>query len=139
MTQDERRAIEADCTRLAIAYAVLVDAWRNDEFAALFADDAELVVPRGTYRGPAAIKAAMDARDRSFVSRHVITTVLVTVESPTTASGMAYLTHYKGAPPAGKSVVQGATPSAVGTYHDRYVKTAQGWRIARREIVWQFA
>jgi len=139
MTEDERRAIEADCTRLAVAYAVLVDAFRHDEFAALFAEDAELVVPRGTFNGPAAIKGAMEARDRSIVARHVMTNVLVDVETPTSASGTAYLTLYKGTPPAGKSVVPGASPLSMGQYHDRYVKTSKGWRIARREIVWHFA
>ncbi len=139
MTEDERRAIEADCARLAIAYAVLVDAFRHDEFGALFADDAELVVPRGTFKGPAAIQGAMEARDRAIVSRHVMTNVLVTVESPTTASGTAYLTLYKGTPPAGKTVVKGAAPMSMGQYHDRYVKTKNGWRIARREVIWHFA
>jgi 3-phenylpropionate/cinnamic acid dioxygenase small subunit len=139
MTQDERRAIEIDCARLAVAYAVTVDTGRYDEFAALFADDGELAVTRGTFKGPAAIKAAMEGRDPAVITRHVMTNVLVTVESPSAASGTAYLTLYKGAPPAGKKVVAGAAAQSVGQYHDRYVKTAHGWRIARREVVWQFA
>ena len=123
MTADERRAIEQDCARLIALYANLNDEARWDEVAALYADDGVMVrptAPDAPTQGRAAILAAFKARP-ARVTRHVCSNVVIDVDSETTARGVSAMLLFTGA----------AAP-LVGSFHDRFVRTADGWRFAER-------
>ena len=123
MTADERRAIEHDCARLIALYANLNDEARWDEVAALYADDGVMVrptAPDAPTQGRAAILAAFKARP-ARVTRHVCSNVVIDVDSETTARGVSAMLLFTGA----------AGP-LVGSFHDRFVRTADGWRFAER-------
>ena len=123
MTADERRAIEQDCARLIALYANLNDEARWDEVAALYADDGVMVrptAPDAPTLGRAAILAAFKARP-ARVTRHVCSNVVIDVDSETTARGVSAMLLFTGA----------AAP-LVGSFHDRFVRTADGWRFAER-------
>ena len=123
MTADERRAIEHDCARLIALYANLNDEARWDEVAALYAEDGVMVrptAPDAPTLGRAAILAAFKARPPR-VTRHVCSNVVIDVDSETTAHGVSAMLLFTGA----------AAP-LVGSFHDRFVRTADGWRFAER-------
>lgn len=121
MTADERRAAEADCARLIALYANLNDAARWDEVAALYAEDGVMVrptAPDAPVTGRAAILAAFQARPPR-VTRHVCSNVVIEVESADSARGESAMLLFTGGP-----------APLVGSFHDRFVRTAEGWRFA---------
>ncbi len=123
MTPDERRAAEADCARLIALYANLNDEARWDEVAALYAQDGVMfrpTAPDAGVEGREAILAAFKARPPR-TTRHVCSNVVIDVESPTTARGTSAMLLFTGDP-----------VPLVGSFHDRFVLTAEGWRFAER-------
>lgn len=123
MTEDERRAIEADCARLIALYANLNDEARWDEVAALYAEHGVMVrptAPDAPIHGCAAILAAFTSRP-ARTTRHVCSNVVIDVESENTASGVSAMLLFTGGP-----------APLVGSFHDRFVRTAEGWRFAER-------
>lgn len=130
MTEDGRRAAEADCARLIALYANLNDEARWDEVAALYAEDGVMVrptAPDAPIHGREAILAAFRSRP-ARTTRHVCSNVVITVESADTASGVSAMLLFTGA----------AAP-LVGSFHDRFVRTAEGWRFAERRGSLTFA
>ena len=70
----QRLEIREACERLALDYSFFADAKRMEEWSELFAEDGELVLFGQTYRGPAAIRAAVGAgRGPAAFSVHAIT------------------------------------------------------------------
>lgn len=123
MKAKDRRAIEADCARLIALYANLNDEARWDEVAALYAEDGVMVrptAPDAPTVGREAILAAFKARPPR-VTRHVCSNVVIDVESDDAARGVSAMLLFTGA----------AEP-LVGSFHDRFVLTADGWRFAER-------
>lgn len=123
MKAKDRRAIEHDCARLIALYANLNDEARWDEVAALYAEDGVMVrptAPDAPTVGREAILAAFKARPPR-VTRHVCSNVVIDVESEDTARGVSAMLLFTGA----------AEP-LVGSFHDRFVLTADGWRFAER-------
>lgn len=130
MTGDERRAIEHDCARLIALYANLNDEARWDEVAALYAEDGVMVrptAPDAPTHGRAAILAAFKGR-APRTTRHVCSNVVIDVEGPDTARGISTMLLFTGA---------GAP--LVGAFHDRFVRTEEGWRFAERRGSLTFA
>ena len=123
MTEDERRAIEADCARLIALYANLNDAARWAEAAALYAEDgvmARPTAPDAPLVGRAAILAAFESRPPRK-TRHVCSNVVITVEGPDSAAGESAMI-----------LLQPDAAPLAGSFHDRFVRTAEGWRFAER-------
>ncbi len=123
MNADDRRAAEADCARLIALYANLNDEARWDEVAALYAEDGVMfrpTAPDAPVAGREAILAAFKSRPPR-TTRHVCSNVVVDVESETTARGTSAMLLFTG---------EGAP--LVGSFHDRFVLTGDGWRFAER-------
>lgn len=123
MKPDDRRAAEHDCARLIALYANLNDEARWDEVAALYAEDGVMfrpTAPDAGVEGRDAILAAFKARPPR-TTRHVCSNVVIDVESDTTARGSSAMLLFTG---------EGAP--LVGSFHDRFVRTAEGWRFAER-------
>ena len=134
MTPEQRRAIEADVTRLIHAYT-----WANDDAdwhacAALYTEDALFRRPSGgePVRGREAILAGFLARP-ARAQRHTIANVLVDVVDENTARARSVIVLYMGdAADDGGLPVQDAKSPLVGTFTDLLVRTAEGWRFAER-------
>ncbi len=123
LTEDERHAIEADCARLIALYANLNDEARWEEAAALYAPDGLMTrptAPDAPIVGQDAILAAFRARPPR-ITRHVCSNVVIDVESADTARGTSAMLLFTGAP-----------GPLVGSFHDRFVRTPQGWRFSER-------
>ena len=127
---DLRRAIEADCARLIALYANLNDEARWDEVAALYAEDGVMfrpTAPDAPIHWREAILASFKSRP-ARATRHVCSNVVITVEGPDKAIGVSAMLLFTGA----------AAP-LVGSFHDRFVRTAEGWRFAERRGSLTFA
>jgi 3-phenylpropionate/cinnamic acid dioxygenase small subunit len=123
VTENERRAIEADCERLIKHYANLGDAQDWPAVAALYAADARFARPSqpGVFiDGREAILTSFLARPPR-AQRHVVANVVVDVEDADHARAFSVILLY-----------QGDTAPLVGTFSDRLVRTGEGWRFAER-------
>ncbi|WP_374418085.1 nuclear transport factor 2 family protein [Novosphingobium arvoryzae] len=123
MTEDQRRAIEADCARLIALYANLNDEARWEDVAELYTDDGLMTrptAPDAPIVGRAAILAAFQARPPRK-TRHVCSNVVIDVEDHASARGISAMVLF----------TEGGVPLA-GSFHDRFVLTADGWRFAER-------
>jgi ketosteroid isomerase-like protein len=123
VTPDQRRAAEHDCARLIALYANLNDDARWDEVAALYAQDGVMfrpTAPDAGVEGREAILAAFKARP-ARTTRHVCSNVVIDVDSEDSARGTSAMLLFTG---------EGAP--LVGSFHDRFVRTAEGWRFAER-------
>lgn len=123
MKNKDRRAAEADCARLIALYANLNDEARWDEVAELYAEDGVMVrptAPNAPVAGREAILEAFKARPPR-TTRHVCSNVVIDVESDSTARGTSAMLLFTGE----------AVP-LVGSFHDRFILTDDGWRFAER-------
>lgn len=132
MRDAERRGIEQDCLKLIALYALAADHHDAERFVGIFAPDGEWVRPNGTaLRGHDALRAFMHQRPRSILARHISTNAVVDVLGPEAARGTSYATvfkqdnHESGTAPM-------SLPDVIVEYHDEFVPTPDGWRIARR-------
>lgn len=119
----DRRAVEADCARLIALYANLNDEARWDEVAELYAEDGVMVrptAPNAPVAGREAILEAFKARPPR-TTRHICSNVVIDVESDSTARGTSAMLLF---------TAEG--PPLVGSFHDRFILTDDGWRFAER-------
>jgi hypothetical protein len=133
MTDEERRAIEADCERLIKHYVNLNDAQDWPAVAALYTEDAVFRRPSGgeAIAGREAILASFLARPPR-VQRHVIANVVVDVDDADHARSFCAILLYQGDPVSEGLPAMSANSPLVGWFRDRLVRTAEGWRFAER-------
>lgn len=135
MHDDERRAIETDCARLIRLYANLADAGRWSEVASLYAVDGRFARPSRPDEpviGREAILASFTARPPR-PQRHVVANIVVdVVDSSHTTAFSVMLLFTGGVPEDGGLPLRDAAGPLVGSYTDRLVRTADGWRFAER-------
>lgn len=133
----EDAAIRA-CKNVTLRASMLMDADDCDALIALCTSGFEFVRPSTfpdvSIKGAEALRVAMRARPAGFVSRHICTNQIVELSGETVATVRSYFTHYSA---LRTTSANGAVPIAealrsVGEYEDVVVRTAQGWRIARR-------
>jgi len=110
---------------LLARYTYNGDRGRLAEMAACFAEGGVLEFPGKAPQGPAAIEAALSSGTRdarlTFI-RHHITNPLISVDGDG-ATARSYFT-----------VHSNFGPDHSGTYDDRLVRTANGWRFAHRRV-----
>lgn len=132
----DRMLIEHECARLSIDYSQYADSGRMDEWAQLFADDAEMHLFGQVHKGRTAIRNSLNpppgtpVQDNATV--HAVSNIRVEVLSPTEAKGSAYVTVFAAPKQNGVGAAKELTPMIVGMYVDKYKKTADGWRFAQR-------
>jgi 3-phenylpropionate/cinnamic acid dioxygenase small subunit len=122
---------KAAIAELITRYAALNDAGDWDGVAALYTEAGRMSRPTAPDQfidGRAAILAAFRARPPR-TSRHIIANVLVTLDSETEARASSQMLLY----------TQAQTPPLIGTYQDRLIKNAQGWRFVERRASLDFA
>lgn len=136
MTEEEitRLYAERACERLMYQYARFVDSGHASGIADLFTEDGTWTGADGRgMNGRAEVRAAFTAREALTrrLSRHVITNVLIDVQSPDEATGIAYLINYRhdrqGDEPSGPAAAR--HPKFVGDYHLHFRRVEGEWRI----------
>lgn len=135
MDAARRNAIEETCRGLVVALVHHYDHGRAAEAAALFTPDGVWVKSRIPYRGREAIVASFAAQPASLVMRHFTSNILVTVADEANASAVTYYMAFVGHRGTGEAdeALPFTGPGSLGEWRDRLVRTAEGWRFARRE------
>jgi len=133
LTLVERAAIGWECERMIHHYAMLNDAGDFPAMAAMFTEDGVFARPSQgdvLIRGRAAILAAYTSRPARF-TRHLITSVVVTVEDEDNARAHSYLSLYTGQ--AGEGLPRPAEPVyLIGDFKDRFVRQEGVWKFGER-------
>lgn len=130
----QRLEIREAVERLALDYSFFADSARMDEWSQLFAEDGEMHLFGQVHKGRAAIRGAVGAGSASTaLSVHSITNHRIDILSEDEAEGTAYIIVYTGERKAGgPAQVAQIAPLMVGIYHDKYKRTGQGWKFAKR-------
>jgi hypothetical protein len=135
MDNIQRMLIERECERLVLQFAQANDDWDHDGIADCFTEDcsfARPIDPDNPYRGRETLRAMF--RDRpQRLGRHLMTNILIHVDSEEAAHGRCYVT-YLSTPDVDQPRPALAEPGIfVGWFDDKFVRTAEGWRIAERK------
>jgi 3-phenylpropionate/cinnamic acid dioxygenase small subunit len=130
-------AIERACARLLLQSIRLFDQGDWNGFAQLFTPDGVFVranEPAAPLAGRAAIVEALTARPAQRLTRHVCTNIEIETGDEARAQGRCYLLLYSAdaSQPADVGGHRADAVQRIGEYHDVYVRTSEGWRIARR-------
>ncbi len=125
----DQRACEALITR----YTHLVDFGPGAEVADLFTEDGVWTTGDEIHEGRSALTAFF-GRDRGHAkSRHVSSNMAVNQTGDDSAEGLSYFTLYRYDQEKPRVPDLDDQPVILGQYRDRFVRTGDGWRIARRE------
>ncbi|MDR0780726.1 MAG: nuclear transport factor 2 family protein [Pseudomonadales bacterium] len=129
-------AIEHACQRLINRFAVYNDLGEFDKLAALFSTDgafARPTAPEDFIVGRDNILHSFTSRPAGKLTRHLITNTVIEVQDADHASAISYVTQFSATPgnPA-KFGLKANSTQLVGEYYDNFVRTPEGWRIAKR-------
>ena len=141
----QRLADELEIRNIVAQLSQLADTASDDEldeYLALFTDDATWAVLADSTalqvqerKGHAEILAGVrDRRDAGLQgpgtdTRHVVSSLVVTFETSDRALARCYWQYYT------KTSSSAPVLALMGEYRNTFVRTPQGWRLARRELV----
>ena len=126
------------CTDLILDYAYYRD--RTDlavaapGVAELFTTDAILNVGGNTFIGKQAIHDRIANQTQAPLTQHLMSNIRITVDGPQKARGISYATIYAVPQPLKDKIPSAKGFAAIGEYHDQFVRTRNGWRIAERKF-----
>lgn len=136
MTPAERHMIEWECRQLALRFTALSDRQEWRAACALLTDDAIFARPTDPDNplvGRKAIQAAFEARPPTRITRHICTNLVTTARSESQVFGQLYALLYMGDKSNdNNSVIVADDKQLIGEFEDDYVRTENGWRIAKR-------
>lgn len=135
-------AAELEIRNVIAALAQFADTGTVDEYVNLFTDDGvwEMPanpangVPASNRTGRAEIAAGVHDRRAAGVqgpgsaTRHVVSTIRVMLRSPDEADAQVYFQYFADTTTEPRLL-------SVGHYEDRFHRTPEGWKLARRRIV----
>ncbi len=132
-----RLLAERACLRLMTGYCTHLDAWEVDTFLELFIPDGvwRRTAPRPTIdlAGREAIRAFFHKRPTHSLSRHLILNPVVDILDADTARGVCVGLVVRG-DATGTLPVPMRGVELIVEYRHRFVRTAEGWRIAEIEM-----
>lgn len=130
------------CEALVLDYAYYRDREDLQQAAAgvagLFTQDATLTVNDQSFQGREAIFERIANQRDAPLTAHMMSTIRIFSQSSKRATGVSYATVYVAAK-RGQNPVTAASFTAVGEYHDEFVLTPEGWRIAKRKFITRIA
>jgi ketosteroid isomerase-like protein len=128
--------VERACTRLVLHSIRAFDERDWAAYARMFTEDGVFIranEPSQPLVGPAAIESALATRPADRLTAHLCTNIEIDVLDDERAEGRCYLLLYSGEVSHASS---GGRPAdaiqRIGEYRDRFVRTAEGWKIALR-------
>ncbi|MFT7221000.1 MAG: hypothetical protein ACI8Z1_002621 [Candidatus Azotimanducaceae bacterium] len=124
---------KAACRSLVIDYAYHRDQGHAGELAKLFTQDAQLIVMGNKIEGREAIEQRVADAKSGPLLRHMMSTIRIVLIDKDHASGVSYVTVYSS--PAGTLPLPLTEFSALGEYHDEFVRTVEGWKIQSRQFI----
>jgi hypothetical protein len=135
MVADERQRIEQDCHELIISFTHCLDHGESERAVSLFTSDGVWRRAGKSLTGRDQILASLRERKATSLVRHFTANIKIEVMDENNAEGVTYYTAYQGdaetAPLALPLPLR--LPLSIGEWHDKFVRTPSGWRIALRE------
>ncbi|MES4900790.1 MULTISPECIES: nuclear transport factor 2 family protein [unclassified Streptomyces] len=124
---------ERACERLIVEFLRRLDLGDPATVAELFTPDGVWEWPQGARRieGQGALRDYFGSRPADRLSRRMCTNVLVTVDSPTTATATSYFATYRVDGYTG-GMLPPRLPANVGHYEDTFRKENGVWLLATR-------
>jgi hypothetical protein len=134
---NERAADTVACVQLANRFFHHLDRGEYEEICDLFVPDGVWARRGEDIVGRAALLKALNARDARLVTRHLVSNVVVALQGTDEASISLEILMFKN--DVGKTATAG--PSSLISSNDRAVRTAEGWKLRRKEsrLTFQFA
>jgi ketosteroid isomerase-like protein len=130
--ESEHTAAVAAIRDVLVGYCHCIDQFDDAALLQLFTPHGEWLRPgKNPLRGRAEIAVFLADRDRSVVSRHVVSNTVVEMSSPDQARAISYYTVLKAAPHSANS--HACVPAVLGEYHDQFRLEQGRWRIAWRD------
>jgi 3-phenylpropionate/cinnamic acid dioxygenase small subunit len=120
-----------DIADLLVDYCIYLDTMDLDALATLFTEDCDVVYGSGAAlasQGRAALTRSLERMWRWARTSHHLSNVRIVFDGPDAANAISYVLAWHERPDR-------STATVYGQYHDRLVRTAQGWRIARRRML----
>lgn len=135
MDARQRKEIEQECRDLVIAITQHGDHRETEKAVALFAADAAWLRGGKPYKGHAEIRDSYKRGSATQVTRHIIGGTLVTVRDDERAESVTYYVamHHDPKVADAKFPLPFDPPFSMGEWHDKFVRTPEGWRFASRE------
>lgn len=129
----ERLLAERACERLILDFIRRLDIGEPATVAELFTPDGVWEWPEGErlIEGRDALRAYFGSRPADRLSRRMCTNILVTLDSPTTATATTYFATYRVDGWTG-GMLPPRLPANVGHYEDAFRKVDGEWLLARR-------
>lgn len=136
----ERLLAERDCERLILELVRRLDLGEPSTVADLFTPDGVWHWPGGVRRieGREALREYFGSRPADRLSRRLCTNILVTVDSPVTASATTYFATYRVDGYTEGTLVAPRLPANIGHYEDTFRKVDGAWLMATRTLVLPF-
>ncbi len=137
LSETEQRNIEMACAALCVDYCEIVDAKDYQRMREIFAEDARYyspATPDTLVQGAEAIVAYLSHIPAALVTQHLVCNIRIHAESPDAATGSCKILLFTADGNAAETPDgrKAAETKRIGVYHDRYVRTPGGWRIAER-------
>lgn len=135
----DRLLAERACERLIIDFVRRLDLGDPSSVAELFTPDGVWEWPHGSRRieGREALRGYFGSRPADRLSRRLLTNILVTADSPTTATAISYLSTYR-VDGYVDGMVPPRLPANVGHYEDVFRKVDGAWLLATRTLFLAF-
>jgi 3-phenylpropionate/cinnamic acid dioxygenase small subunit len=133
LTNVASNSVRDACTSLSIAFANAVDSRNYPRVLELFTEDAVLQRWDQDFVGREGIAGMLNARPVDVQTRHICSNIEISQQSANEANGITYFVFFRGVGDGSQTLALG-NPNLVGEYHDRYLFTDVGWRIAQRRI-----
>ncbi|MFB7241585.1 hypothetical protein CW362_36740 [Streptomyces populi] len=136
----ERLLAERACERLVLELVHRLDLGEPGTVCDLFTSDGVWEWPYDGRRieGRDALRAYFGSRPADRLSRRMCTNILVTVDSPDTATATTYFATYRVDGYTEGTLVPTPLPANVGHYEDTFRRTDGVWLIATRTLVLPF-
>lgn len=132
MNQDQIRTVEHELHATLDRFFVALDAHDGAAAAKLFTDDVEWTTQRGgIVKGPAAVAKNISERPPGYVSRHCLANFVVDVMDDDNADTLGYVLVFgvDTGPDKPTGPAPLGAPRSILTYHSKFRRTPQGWRI----------
>ncbi|MBW6493328.1 MAG: nuclear transport factor 2 family protein [Burkholderiaceae bacterium] len=128
-------AHERACERLIHSFARALDQYDYAAALRLWADDGVFVALGREHKGHSGLLDWMNQREKDMVCRHIVTNIVVDVQSETHASASAYCSAWRVRGWRGREPGPMSLPAYVVEYTDAFVRDpAKGWLLSRRDV-----
>jgi|APSaa5957512535_1039671.scaffolds.fasta_scaffold274818_2 hypothetical protein len=132
----EQGLIEEECERLVITLVHHSDHGDLQKAVELFTADATWVRGGKPFTGHDQMLESFAAQSQTAVTRHLTSNIRISVADENNAAGVSYYMAMRHDPETDDAALPLPMnlPFSMGEYHDKFVRTPDGWRISHRVI-----